>query len=1081
MITVLVMIVIVAALVSTASLIAIGNRQRSTDSATTTKAQYAAEAGVELALKKIFHDPYDLWAASLDAQVKNVDGQTVKFDSCAFKKWLTGLGNTATTTQLENNKAKDCPYVNFPTVATGAPFPNLVSDATQTLTSNDADVPENLKIAGATYSVDVTRRDRTDGTVVLEMTVVGQVEQGGRIQAQRRLRRSVQIAADVFEGDKFGMLTSSTNCSFCHLQIDTMRRAYATDTTKKFERVKVGMLSVRSDATVTLGDGGHNGSDSLVYGSMYVRAPKSKINFGNTTATPYTTANTHYVLNSDGTVNVGDNNSMTKNLLKDDASIAFDVGPTATTLPGPNKPLYYNYPTSTQVQSAPYNGKWPDINLPDSFPSPIPDNEGNSNISDAEWKNYMDTRAPRGKVIFETGSKLIVYGVKRPSSNPSLIDATIPVAYDPITANALTSGSSPVNFAAVIANPSSFKGWIMAQALASPNNRDFMPVRYNTSINNNLDYALVAGQGTTRNNFYVRYNPTLATNNLSLFYCTATVDTSCSIGGDPTATPTSSMASVSVTVTDADWFPKTSNAALNDLTSGTKSGRAGYFDGNLIIDAGRKEGTTNTALFLDGSIYANGDVVIRGRVRGSGRIVARGNIYVVGDLVYDCASGLGACTTADYAALINLPKLALLAGGNVVVGDYDFPDTRVNLANRTFDLINDQAGQNRIPNTSATSASPINWATWTIPGSTGRPPYDGLDNWDTAPTSPATRNTNGRGGFVLRVLDVPNSRATPPRYFKMNPFGLILGNSGTPEPYENGNLATFVSNVSSASIISLYPSNGPFRIGSNSNQGLAYTGMPSQLGCSNTTTPQTIRRWGTNLAAGNTTQQGLNFGYWCPPSTLTGSYVRKDGTAGTMAGTSTPGTNTSVWMAQSTQDAALDANVGLTTGWLGGLTTVGGNIIRGDLSQTRLLKLMWLATTEKGRTKGPLRTDGILYSANMITSVLRGSSDNRSGDSNTQSRWIHNGSVIASELGFLITASNNGVNASGTTFTLKRNTTMDFNAATGNSTAGGAGDKGWGAGIGIFYDDRLSGFLQITNTNEVKIRRTGIFNQEATK
>ena len=395
-----------------------------------------------------------------------------------------------------------------------------------------------------------------------------------------------------------------------------MRRAYATDTTKKFERVKVGMLSVRSDATVTLGDGGHNGSDSLVYGSMYVRAPKSKIGFGNTTAAPYTTANTHYVLNSDGTVDVGNNNSMTKTLLKDDPTIAFDVGPTVTALPGPNKPLYYNYPTSTQVQAAPYNGKWPDIVLPDSFPSPIPDNEGNSNISDAEWKNYMDTRAPRGKVILETGSKLIVYGVKRPSSNPSLIDATIPVAYDPVTANALTGGSSPASFAAVIASPSSFKGWIMAQALASPNNRDFMPV---------LMGAVQAGppavvpptvpptfQGTTQNNFYVRYNPTLATNNLSLFYCTAVVAANCAIGGDPTAAPTSSMASVSVTVTDADWFPQTSNVAINDLTSGTKSGRPGYFDGNLIIDAGRKEGTTNTALYLDG----------RRRLRRLGAVVA---------------------------------------------------------------------------------------------------------------------------------------------------------------------------------------------------------------------------------------------------------------------------------------------------------------------------------------------------------------------------------------------------------------------------------------------------------------------------
>jgi hypothetical protein len=154
--------------------------------------------------------------------------------------------------------------------------------------------------------------------------------------------------------------------------------------------------------------------------------------------------------------------------------------------------------------------------------------------------------------------------------------------------------------------------------------------------------------------------------------------------------------------------------------------------------------------------------------------------------------------------------------------------------------------------------------------------------------------------------------------------------------------------------------------------------------------------------------------------------------------------------------------------------------VRADLSQTKLLKLMWLSTIETtSRTKGPLHTDGIFYSANLMTAVLRGGADGRSGDSNTQSRWIHNGSVIASELGFLITASNDGSFASGQYKpTINRTTTMNFNAATGTGSASDAASNGWGAGIAILYDERLSGFLQVTNTSEVKIRRTGVFNQE---
>jgi hypothetical protein len=588
-------------------------------------------------------------------------------------------------------------------------------------------------------------------------------------------------------------------------------------------------------------------------------------------------------------------------------------------------------------------------------------------------------------------------------------------------------------------------------------------------------------QATTRNNFYVRYNPT--TSILSLFYCIQTSAAACAIGGDPTANPTASMNSVSVTVTAADLFPSQSNSALDDLRAGTKSGTTGYFDGNLIIDAGTKDSTTNTALKLDGSIYINGDVVIRGRVSGQGRIIARGNIYIVGDLVYDCSdtTGFKACGASDYANPANLPKLALLAGGNIVGGDYDFPDTRVNLANRNFDLINDQTGRNRIPDAS------LNWDTFNIPGATGRPSYGGADNWDTA----AVTNTGGRAGFVTRMLMTPNARANTPRYFKMSPFGMMIGDSGTPETYENNNDSRFISNINiknsggtvigQASIVPMYPSNGPIRTGSNSSNGLADSSLRAQLGCSNTTTPLVIRRWGRdatwNLTAASVNgTQNFNFNYWCPPTS--GNWIRRNDNT---YASGNPGSNALLWMAQSPQDVALDGGMGLTTGWLAGIVKFNGVDVRADLSQTKLLKMMWLSTIEaSSRPKGPLRTDGIFYSANLITSVLRGGQDARSGDSNTQSRWIHNGSVIASELGFLITASNNGNFASGQYKpTIKRTTTMNFDPATGNGSDSDAASKGWGAGLAILYDDRLSGFLQVTNTSTVKIRRTGIFNQEA--
>ena len=127
------------------------------------------------------------------------------------------------------------------------------------------------------------------------------------------------------------------------------------------------------------------------------------------------------------------------------------------------------------------------------------------------------------------------------------------------------------------------------------------------------------------------------------------------------------------------------------------------------------------------------------------------------------------------------------------------------------------------------------------------------------------------------------------------------------------------------------------------------------------------------------------------------------------------------------------------------------------------------------------RTDGIFYSANAIANILKAGQDGRSPASTTQSRWVHIGSVIASELGFLTTASTNG-DTSGSDFTVQRDTLLDFAAATGsappaNTASLSSNEKSWGAGFAILYDDRLQGFLQVTSTNRVKIKRTGVYAQ----
>jgi hypothetical protein len=77
-------------------------------------------------------------------------------------------------------------------------------------------------------------------------------------------------------------------------------------------------------------------------------------------------------------------------------------------------------------------------------------------------------------------------------------------------------------------------------------------------------------------------------------------------------------------------------------------------------------------LEINGTVYVDGDLVIRGKVRGNGKLVVRGNVYVLGDLTYDCTATQGS-SNCNYSRPETLPKFGLVAGGNILIGDYLTP------------------------------------------------------------------------------------------------------------------------------------------------------------------------------------------------------------------------------------------------------------------------------------------------------------------------------------------------------------------------------------------------------------------------
>jgi hypothetical protein len=1130
LVTVLILLVMITTLVTVSTLLALANRGSSTDTIQATRAQNLAEAGIEKALDSVYFETYRRWV------IGGEGGSGVKFDLCAFKKWLTGYWSGSSITaqkdpaKLTANNTVICLYTGSVNAAkpdrtsTGldAPsFPDLLNGETKPLPNISKTLLPNLSADGSDYDVSVTVTRVDNGADInLTFTSTSVIKNGTQELSAKKISRTLNLSGSPFPGDEFALLTNDINCSFCHLQIDNMKRVYADPTsTDVFKRIKMGALT-----GINFNASGHK-NDTIIAGTLYSRGTAAPTAGVENYFAPWASAT------QPGLVKAGVNNSIAAGVatakyaavaatagydpaLNPNDALAINAS-TAGTLP--KGKIYFNYPKQASGVTP------PDGAFPDDFPTIIPDADNDGLISDSEWTNYI-SGAPRGSLIASSGA--IVYGVRRPGSVN--VGAGIPISYDPIAANPQFAGSrigdtfvagnlwatagrsvgQPMNVAALNADiarlngvtgagnliaeaafANQWRGWLIQQALASPNNRDLLPTNGTTA---GVFSALVApnAAGITQQNFWTAFNP--ANSTFYLAYCRVTpcrvlaagvaanpengVRNTSIIPGAAALSP--DLAILSLPLANAsDLFPAVSNSAQGDLLSGTNSGVSGLFDGNLIIDAGRIGDNNSSQRFVNitGTIHVNGDLVIRGQVKGEGRIIVRGNVYVVGDMVYGCTTS--ACMIVDganpsYRLPDGLPKLAVLAGGSIIVGDYDHPDFRANRSQ--FNLINDQVGQNRQPTVGATAAANTSWQMQTVPGATG---------------TNMTENNGGNMGFAPMNAAFGNTHTNV--RFASSPFGFMVARAGSFGPYESGGTAIgslgrpasvppALPVPANYAIQPLYPSNGPMRIGDLTNNGFSVA--PAVGGVISNAALRCINAANVGLLPNiptvfDVTLKALNSGFWCPAGV--GKFVRSWGTAGP-----TPSADATTWMAQpAASNATLDGGIGMTTGWLGGLLRTNqagvGFDQLGDLSQTKLIKLLWMSTMESSADRdpniagvqsvGPLRTDGLFYSRNSLFCVARYYADQRNGAaiSNTQGRWIHNGSVLSFELGFLLTGN---VNQSATVFTTTRNTAVDFTPAIT------AENNNRGPSMGVFFDERLSGILGI-GSGALEIRRTGVFSQ----
>ena len=220
---------------------------------------------------------------------------------------------------------------------------------------------------GATITeVTVSRTDDLTGT---SLTLRATAELG---QATQTCQQTIRISGKLFEGFEFAILANNINCILCHAEIHALDLARNTDPARfgTFDRVKVASLESllyrRTEAC------------SNVAGTVYTRgqiydttgAPLSPAQVASSTFKGYSFSNVNgkLIQNSSG--------AMSKTGLAQ-----AELDPFGTLRPFAN--LYKDYPTERALMT--------DGPLPESFPAPFPDDNGNRLVDDDEFARVMSS------------------------------------------------------------------------------------------------------------------------------------------------------------------------------------------------------------------------------------------------------------------------------------------------------------------------------------------------------------------------------------------------------------------------------------------------------------------------------------------------------------------------------------------------------------------------------------------------------------------------------------------------------------------------------------------------------------------
>ncbi|MFQ5607337.1 MAG: hypothetical protein ACE5GA_05275, partial [Candidatus Zixiibacteriota bacterium] len=204
-------------------------------------------------------------------------------------------------------------------------------------------------------SVTVSRKDQPDA-VVFTVTSTGHAQDF----SSETITSVYRVEGAPFRGFDYAILANNINCIMCHATIDNVDRVFNTDPTKlgDFDRVKIGSLESMLLRTTS--------AESHIAGALYTRGVITDKS-GNliTDLSP-----------SGKGLNGFEFSNLDGNITEPMISTSL-VNTTGSPLPQYGN-LYMNYPVDVGQQT--------DGALPDKFPPPFPDKNGNKLVDDDEYE-----------------------------------------------------------------------------------------------------------------------------------------------------------------------------------------------------------------------------------------------------------------------------------------------------------------------------------------------------------------------------------------------------------------------------------------------------------------------------------------------------------------------------------------------------------------------------------------------------------------------------------------------------------------------------------------------------------------------